>query len=176
MLRMKLRTSAILVLMLLVGAPVLAKGVTVEIVVSAADSADSLSITHPDVVQQFSIWSGPNSRWRVKDGDWQTDYSRIYMDFPGGAVDAPSTDAQLFHIEFHIASTPGDEPWDETYHVRYALEPTEAGGYFYLPAGNPLIHHGVEGNWFRSTDSWEDSVRPLIVEWLDALGAENDTD
>ena len=148
-------------ILLFVGHLAWAKGVTVRITVNGPSLEEPLQITDPGVVREFSIWSGPNSRWRFRAGTTKTDYSRIYIDFPGGIVDAPE-DTLYFNVEFHIARTPADEPDTATYKVRYAINPARAGGYFYLPNGNPFIHHGVEDNWFRSTESWENLVRPII--------------
>lgn len=123
-------------------------------------------VTDPAVVGEFSIWSGPNSRWRTQGGSWNTDYSRGFIDFPGGMTDSPSKDSIRFDIEFHIADTPIDPPWMDTYKVLYAINPSEKGGYIYLPTDNAFIYHGVEGNWFHSTKSWEKLIRPIIQQGL----------
>ena len=147
--------------------PAWAKGITAEIIVTGEPLPRALSITDPEVCGQFSVWSGPNSRYRVRGGDWQTDYSGIFIDFPGGRTTSIPEDLQVFDVEFRIARSPGEPIWDETYRVQYAIDPDVPGGYMYLPRGNPFIHHGVEGNWFRSTESWELAVRPLILERLE---------
>lgn len=150
-----------------------AKGVTVKITVTGETLADPISITDPDVVSAFSIWSGPNSRWRSRNGAWQTDYSHTFIDFPGGHVESPPEDILRFEVEFHIGPTPTDPPDEQTYKVQYAIDPSETEGYIYLPRGNPFIHHGVEDNWFRSTQSWEALVRPVIQEALSERKALN---
>ncbi len=160
------RLATCLALSVLLIASVWAKGVTVKIVVSGNDFSEPLSITDQSIVGQFSIWSGPNSKWRAKDGPWNTDYSGIFIDFPNGVIDSLPSSLVQFEIEFFIAGTPTDEPADQTYKIRYAINPTEPGGYMYLPTGNPFVYHGVEGNWFRSTSSWEELVRPAIQSKL----------
>ena len=160
------QTLVILVLALVQVETASAKGVTVEITVSRQSVPTPLSITDPDICGQFSIWSGPNSRYRIRGGDWQTDYSGIFIDFPGGPIDTIPDGLLAFDVEFHIADTPDEPRWDNTYRVRYAIDPDATGGYMFLPRGNPFIHHGVEDNWFRSTGSWEAAVRPLILAWL----------
>lgn len=138
------------------------KGVTARIVVSGDLLPTPIVITDQRVLEQFSIWSGPNSRFRVQGGEWQTDYSRIFIDFPAGVLDEHPAGVSEFNIEFFQASTWGDAVWDDTYSVRYAFAAEGSGGFFYLPRSNPFIHHGVEGHWLRSTAEWEASVRPLI--------------
>jgi hypothetical protein len=160
------RRILVLALFVVMAPGALAKGVTVKIAVSGGSLKSPLAITDPAVVGQFSIWTGPNSRWRGQDGVWHTDYHGAYVDFPAGAVPALPHDTLGFDVEFFVASMPDQPPIEETYRVRYAMEPDHAGGYVFLPQGNPFIHHGVEGNWFRSTEAWEDLVRPLIMEAL----------
>jgi hypothetical protein len=58
------------------------------------------------------------------------------------------------------------------YVVTYGYDAATRGGYMYLPGpADPgyrvnvqSIHHGVEGNWFRSADDWEFHVRALIED------------
>lgn len=161
-----IRLTLFLLLMVLSIPVVLAKAATVKIVVSGDDLAEPIAITDADVVSQFSIWSGPNSRWRARNGSWNTDYSRIFIDFPGGPIDPPLGDLAKFKVEFHVAVTRIENSPEEIYTVLYAFDPIEAIGYMYLPTGNPFIHHGVEDNWFRSTDAWENLVRPMIQDRL----------
>jgi hypothetical protein len=165
---MKTRIIFCLALFLVVSPAAWSKGVTVRIDVSGDGLSGPLSVTDPKIVEQFSIWSGPNSRWRSDGGPWNTDYSRIFIDFPGGTVDAPPDGLLRFEVEFIIAGTPTDPPFDTTYNVQYAFDPSIANGYIYLPDHNPFISHGVENNWFNSTQSWEELVRPIIQQALDA--------
>ncbi len=143
----------------------LAKGVTARIVIAGTALNDSVVITEPGVLERFSIWSGPKSRWRVAGGEWQTDYSRTFIDFEAGTIDAPPEDIIWMDVTFYQADRPGGETWDDVYQVVYAFTPGSAGGYFYLPITNQnLIIHGVEGNWLHSTTDWEEVVRPLLDE------------
>ena len=161
-----IRTVLFLTLVFVFTPPVLAKGVTVKITVSNAGLEAHLAITDPGVVGKFSIWTGPNSRWRTKGGEWQTDYSGAFVDFPAGTVESTPEDLLRFDVEFFVAAMPEQSPIEETYKMRYAMEPSRAGGYVYLPSGNPFIYHGVEGHWFHSTQAWENLVRPLIQQAL----------
>ena len=58
------------------------------------------------------------------------------------------------------------------YVVSYDYDPSAKRGFVFLPGkGDPFYyvnigsvgHHGLEGNWFFPTASWEDFVRPLIT-------------
>ena len=161
------RTLLIAALISLVfAAHVWAKGITAEIVVRGSELTQPVVIADVETVGQFSIWSGPNSHWRSRIGEWQTDYGGLFIDFPAGK--APGRPAGLieFDVEFHLADSPESNPWDEQYRVRYGWVPLESGGFFYLPTRNPFVHHGVEGHWFRSTESWERLVRPSIENHL----------
>ena len=145
---------------------IFAKGATVKIEISSAQLSKPISVTDPDIVGEFNIWSGPNSRWRSKNGSWITDYSFIFIDFPGGVISSPPDNLFTFDVEFHIAGAPDQPPVEETYKVQYAINPSENGGYMYLPTGNLFVYHGVEGNWFRSIESWEKLVRPIVEQTL----------
>lgn len=152
---------------LVFAAHVSAKGITVKIVVRGSELTQPVVISDVETVGQFSIWSGPNSRWRSRNGEWQTDYGGIFIDFPAGK--APARPAGLIEVdvEFHLADSPESNPWDEPYRVRYGWVPLESGGFFYLPTRNPFVYHGVEGHWFHSTESWERLVRPSIENHLE---------
>jgi len=56
----------------------------------------------------------------------------------------------------------------------YEIGPDSDHGYIYLPDfsdpnyRNGLIYHGVEGNWFYSSASWEALVRPIIESSINA--------
>ena len=147
------------------------KGITVRIDIAGDGLAEPLEITDRAIVQQFSIWSGPNSHWRSKGGPMNTDYGQIFIDFPRGVIETPTDVPLQFDVVFHLARTPDEQPFEETYNVRYEFDPSTVGGYMYLPGGNPFIYHGVEDNWFHSTESWEQAVRPLIQRSL-AIGVD----
>jgi hypothetical protein len=58
--------------------------------------------------------------------------------------------------------------------VRYAIDPVSQQGYIQIPPerdkdfpGNTrTIYRGVEGSWYRSSQRWEELVRPRINEAL----------
>ena len=161
------RLSLLLVTMLAISAAT-AKGVTAKIVINGEALADPIIITDAAILDRFSIWSGPSSGW-VRNGEVRPDYQGIFIDFPAGpAGDRPAGIVQ-FEVAFHLADTRDSDAWDHVYRVEYAMRPSVRGGFFFLPAlpeNTALIRHGVEGHWFKSTDSWEAAVRPLIEESL----------
>ena len=146
----------------LLASSVWAKGVTVKIVVSGDYLTEPVVITDEEIVRQFSIWSGPNSIFRVRGGEWRTDYSGTFINFPAGKAAIRPTGMIEFDVEFHLADSREGGYWEDSYRVRYAINPAESGGFFYLPTGNPFIYHGVEGNWLHSTQAWEELVRPTV--------------
>ncbi len=143
-----------------------AKSVIVKIVVQGDALTEPLIITDEHVIEQFSIWSGPNSRSRRKGEAWEIDYSGAFIDFSAGMADSRPSGLTQFEVEFHLAESRIGAYLDETYDVRYAMNPAKPGGYFYLPIGNPYIYHGVEGNWLHSTEHWEELLRPAIQDRL----------
>ena len=159
------RLSLLLVTMLAVSAAT-AKGVTARIIISGGGLAEPIVITDPAILGRFSIWSGPSSGW-VRDGEVQPDYQGTFMDFPAGPADSRPAELVHFDVAFQLADSLDSEAWDHTYRVEYAIHPNTPGGFFFLPdlpENTALIHHGVEGSWFNSTDEWEASVRPLIED------------
>lgn len=140
-----------------------AKGITVAIEIDGASLAATLEITDPAIVEEFSIWEGPNSGWVMPDGSLESSYEHAFIDFPGGPVEAPRGELLEFEVRFRLASERGAEPLEMPYTVRYAVDPQRPGGYMYLPTtGQSYIWHGVEDNWFRSTRKWEELVRPAL--------------
>ena len=156
------RLSLLLVTTLAVSAAT-AKGVTAQIVISSDALAEPIVITDPEILDRFSIWQGPRSGRRVQGGELETDFSRAFVDFPAGVVESLPPDMVEFTVEFYEADTRGGELWDDVYVVEYAMNPGVEDAFFYLPTSNRhIIIHGVEGNWLHASDSWEESVRPLI--------------
>jgi hypothetical protein len=160
------RFLLMLALVFIPGSFALAKGIIVAIVVTSPELAEPLRITDQQVLRQFSIYSGPDTRWRSNGGPWNTDYSGIFIDFPGGAVQAPEPGILVFDVEFYISFGTDQEPAELPFRIQYAMDPAVEGAYIFLPQGNPYVNHGVEGNWFRSTDSWEALIRPDIQRGL----------
>ena len=158
----------VIAFLVLLATTVWAKGATVKIVVRGNDLAEPVIITDDTIVSRFNIWSGPSSKSCSKGAECRTDYSGNYIDFPSGIVPEPPAGQLEFEVEFFVASARDGTVLDETYKVRYAMIPGEAGGFFYVPMGNSFIYHGIEDNWLKSAESWEILVRPVIESSLQA--------
>lgn len=148
-----------------------AKGITYKIVLSGDDLAEPLIVSKDEIVRQFSIWAGPNSRSRTRGGEWQADYNGAFIDFEAGLAQQRPKGLVVLDVEFHLMDSPSGGYWDEAYTVKYALHPEKDVGFFYLPTGRPYVNesyilHGVEGNWLHSSNLWETLVAPLVRERL----------
>jgi hypothetical protein len=85
-----------------------------------------------------------------------------------------STERERYEVTFRVETEETRNDAATKYVVLYEFDPAAKGGYIYLPRANDrsiaggapanggLIHHGVEGNWFNSTGTWERLVRPII--------------
>jgi hypothetical protein len=89
---MKTSVAGVLTLLAILIAPMTtsAKGETVRIVITGASLAAPLEITAPDVVDKFSIWTGPGVRIdgqsAYQDANMQ---SGAFVDWPKGAIGKP---------------------------------------------------------------------------------------
>jgi hypothetical protein len=145
---------------LLLAITAFAKGEISKIVVTSDALPSAIIIDDREITQQFSIWSGPNSRINGK-----VDLSRTFIDFSSVIESAIPEDAIDFDVEFSVDLSGSDQGM---YRIEYAFVPEVSGGFVFLPRGNGLIYHGVEGDWFRSTRAWEQEVRPIVERSLSA--------
>lgn len=150
------------------------KGETIQIQIEGGDLALPIEITDPAIVSKFNIWNGPGvstSTYGVPDPPAYLDPNRTagrFIDWPEGIVETRPEGLDRYRITFRIASR-GNAPHSvQSYKVIYEFGPDSDQGYMYLPKfSDPnyvggLIYHGVEGNWFYSSASWETLVRPII--------------
>jgi hypothetical protein len=157
--------------MLSIAEPASAKGKTARIEITGASLAAPLKITDPRIVGSFSIWNGPgvavNGQPVYLDPRYQ---DGTFIDWPKGQLAQAPTGLQRYEVSFYCAFAQPKEEVTFCYGVTYAYDASSNQGYMYLPGPNdeafklntPAIYHGVEGNWFHTTSSWEKLVRPLI--------------
>jgi hypothetical protein len=155
--------------------PASAKGRTVAIEIKGATLTMPITISDADIVSRFNIWNGPGVRVNGQPDHLNPDkeFGR-FIDWPKGTVGERRTGVQRYEVTFRIETEGARNDAATKYLVLYEFDPTAAGGYIYLPRANDrsvaggapanggLIYHGVEGNWFNSTDAWERLVRPVI--------------
>ena len=141
------------------------KGITVRIEITGESLPAVIVITEPEIVERFSIWQGPNSGFVQPDGSLRSSYDRAIADFPAGTIERPPDGVVRYTVRFFIARDRNSESGQIPYEVQYANVPASPGGFMFLPLENrSFIVHGVEGNWLRSTHTWEELVRPVIAE------------
>ena len=156
------------------------KGETIQIDIDGGGLALPIEITDPDIVSKFNIWNGPGvstSTYGVPDPPAYLDPNRPagrFIDWPKCIVETRPEDLDRYQVAFQIASR-GNAPHSiQSYRVMYEFGPNSDQGYIYLPDfsdpnyRNGLIYHGVEGNWFYSSASWEALVRPIIESSINA--------
>jgi hypothetical protein len=131
--------------------------------------------------EQINIWNGPGSTMTAADGSSRMSRSeRDIADWNAGAVEAPQ-DLPVFNVRFFCKGRDParDDAW-RCYSVRYVPGRDGERGYIQIPpAGDDdyeanvrTIYRGVEGQWFRASESLEALVRPGIEQ----AGAVHDTD
>jgi hypothetical protein len=151
----------------------LAKSEIARIEIRGAHLESPLEIADPQIVRNFSIWIGPGARVNGEPVHLDPQTARgMFIDWPKGMAKVHPKGLKRYDVTFHLGVEPGrivpSERWTR-YNVVYEFDPATGTGFFYLPAAadgrdalNPAIGHGVEGNWFYSTRTWESLVRPLI--------------
>jgi len=158
---------------------VAAKGETTRIEV-ARGKRPFVTLTAPETVGQFTIWSGPGATAGPPGGPGQVSTSaRDFADWPAGAVEPPRN-LTIFKVRFFCAAQqdpqPEVTPSHLCYGVRYAIDADSRQGYIQIPPEGdqdfPLntqsIYRGVEGSWYRASAHWEMLVRPQIEAALAA--------
>jgi hypothetical protein len=160
-----------LLVMLSIAGTASAKGKTVRIEIRGASLATPLKITDPDIVGSFSIWNGPGVTVNGQQVQLDPRYQDgTFIDWPKGQLAQAPTGLQRYQVSFYCAFERPTEEVKFCYGVTYAYDASSDHGYMYLPgpadkafkSNTSAIYHGVEGNWFHTTGSWEKLVRPLI--------------
>lgn len=159
------RTGVLIIACALIASTAWGKAPTAQIDI-ASDALDApIKVTDPDVVGKFHIWNGPGVRDNGKPTHLDPANQKGYfINWPNGATQPPDQ-ALMFDVTFRLENRDADPRVGSEYRVTYAFRPGDAGGYVYLPYTRKnvrLIVHGVEGNWFRSSDAWEALIRPII--------------
>ena len=149
-----------------------AKEDTILITVKGESLAAPIDITSPGTLDKYSFFNGPGVS--TSGGGYAPG---TIINWTSGAVAGPS--ARREHYEISVYWPPRTRPQAGCYTDKpclvyvafYDYDPVSRQGFVYLPGkGEPwhdldinLLYHGVEGHWFRATDSWTAFVRTLIV-------------
>jgi hypothetical protein len=150
-------------------ASVFAKGDMVRIEIRSPALAGAIAITDPKI-QGFHVWSGPGvNNVAVANADG------FIANWKGGVVSNPPARAARYELSWYAACHAGANCRSTqpalVYVVVYARDPSSGHGYVYLPGkGEPSydlnvtsIYRGVEGHWFRTTESWDRFVDPFVA-------------
>ena len=138
-----------------------AKARTVGIDIAGPSLRSPVEIKDPRVVSEFSIWTGPGVTGNGQPADSQ---DGMFIDWRKGAAPERPAGLSEFTVTFHLDVPRGSRG---KYTVVYAFNPASPGGYIFLPrssANTSLIVHGIEGNWFHSSDAWEKLIRPAVAK------------
>ena len=143
------------------------KGDITKITLERVDTDAVIEITQPEVLDRFAIWSGPGvGGWDMAKTVPQPDDAAFIVDWTKGVL-AGAPDAVTYKVTMYVDRY---EPPCNKYEVLYRVD--EAGtGYVYLPRWNEefgscnmsLIARDVEGNWFRSSQAWDDVAQRVGV-------------
>ena len=163
----KLRWCVPLLLVSVWSSPVLAKGPTTRIVISAPGLASAVEVTDPALLREFNIWSGPGVLigGREQSHGFIVDWSR--------SIDRPPAGLVRYEVSFYVKSArlPLEEQRERlAYVVFYELDPAR-GGYVYLPGkgdsryllNSQTIYRGREGRWFHATDAWSAAAKRALA-------------
>ena len=147
-----------------------AKGTLKRIEIKSETPDASLAITDSEILRKFFIWSGPGAGQPI--GSEASRRSGSFIDWYQGIVADRPKGLTAYEVSFYCAFGDRESAGRLAYVVRYELDASTQRGYIYLPGPNDKYYgtnvstvvHDVEGNWFRSSSSWEALVRPLIEQ------------
>lgn len=147
-----------------------AKGELVRIEVKGETLAAPLAIADSGIVRKFFIWYGPGAGQPI--GSEASLQPGSFIDWHEGIVVERPKGMKAYEVSFYCVFNRWSEPGDRlTYVVTYEYDASTQRGYIYLPGPSEkhyglnvsAVIHDVEGNWFYSSSSWENLVRPLIA-------------
>jgi hypothetical protein len=122
--------------------------------------------------ERITIWSGPGTRMTLADGtSHMTVTPGDFADWKGGAVNAPPGQPVYSVSFFCKACEPARRDTWRCYGVRYVPGRDGERGYIEIPKPGDdeyetnvrTIYRGVEGRWFRATESWDALMRAHLA-------------
>lgn len=161
---MKFLLSVALFLLLL-PTQAFAKGPTSKITISGPGLQAPIEITDPNILRQFSVWTGPGT-WSSASGFYDPKIPSFIVDW-ATAEKTPVKGLERYEVDFY------EKTADErlTYVVFYEYDRATGHGYVYLPGPKDkyysldvaTIGHGVEGQWFSAWGDWDKVAGPLLA-------------
>jgi hypothetical protein len=144
------------------------KGDITKITIERVGTDAPVEITEPEVLDRFAIWSGPGvGGWDMAKTIPPPDEAAFIVDWTLGTLARVPGTLATYKVTLYVDRY--DPPCNK-YEVLYQLD--EAGtGYVYLPRWDEefgrcnmsLIARDVEGNWFRSSQAWDDVAERFVV-------------
>jgi hypothetical protein len=157
------------------------KGDITKITLERVDTDAVIEITQREVLDRFVIWSGPGVvSWDMAKTIPAPDDAAFIVDWTKGVL-AGAPAAVTYKVTMYVDRY---EPPCNKYEVLYRVDETDTG-YVYLPRWDEeigrcnmsLIARDVEGNWFRSSQAWDDvaerfGVRTVVAQSIASSPAE----
>ena len=137
------------------------KGDITKITVERVGSNDAIAISERDVLDRFVIWSGPGVvGWDMAKTIPRSGDAAFIVDWTQGMHARVSGALPTYKVTMYVDRY--EAPCNK-YVVLYQVD-EDGVGYVYLPRWDEeigrcnmsLIARDVEGNWFRSSQAWDD--------------------
>jgi len=130
-----------------------AKGPTTKITIDSPRFVKPIEITDRNETEQFPVF-GSSSK-------------SLIIDWAAGPI-TPPLGLESYRVALYSSA------YVRPYIVLYAVDHSNRRGYVYVPgredesyrSNTSIIERGVEGNWFRALESWEDFAKPIIEKQL----------
>jgi len=165
-----------------------AKAPTILVEVKGAGLTSPIEITSPEALRKYTFSPGPGPYGGSYDPgsiiDWKSGFvfapdSWGMARFPDGRCLQPPSRREHYAVFFYWPSRSRPQCFTEkpclVYVLFYDYDPSSKRGFVYLPGKGEqwhgldinVVYHGVEGHWFKATDSWTGFVRALIAKRSD---------
>jgi hypothetical protein len=133
--------------------------------------ANPVTITDPEILQNFNVWSGRGTFSGDKEGT-----EGFIVDWASGAMANRPYGLRFrsYELSFYTKNDerpPNGRPDPQlVYVVSCVVDPVTGQGYVYLPGksdksyslNTSSILRGCEGNWFRANAAWQTAFRNAI--------------
>jgi hypothetical protein len=143
----------LLLALLLLVTPVLAKGPVDKIIIDGPDLAKPIEITDPDILSRFDPWGGQ------------------FIGTGGPLAGPPSNIKEPYLVKFYLEDQQGELAL--RYMFYYYFNATGTTGYIYLPGpGEPyysintgtIIRESSDGEWHKALPGWDDVMTNVVAE------------
>jgi hypothetical protein len=156
-------------LLLAIPSHLFAKAETTKITIQSLYLKAPIKIVDPVILSKFNVWTGPGT-WS-SDPAFNVNAPGFIIDWSSGAVPEVPDKLTCYKVSFY-AKLPNEQLVYVVYFAQdyYADDPGSGRGYVYLPGRDDqsyslnvgTIIRGLEGQWFRSSRTWDDIAVPLI--------------